>query len=58
MEEYIGTKIASEILGLKQSTLAKMCREKQISSAEQDKIGSPWRMLKSEIEQIKREGVK
>lgn len=48
--EYYGTKEASEILGLKQSTVSKKCREGAFPGAEQDAKNSPWRIPKEDIE--------
>jgi excisionase family DNA binding protein len=49
MENY-GTKEASEILGLAQSTISKKCREGVFPGAEQDAKNSPWRIPKEDIE--------
>ena len=48
----IGTKEASKRLGIKQYTVAKMCREGKIKGAEQDKKGSPWHIPESSIEEM------
>ena len=48
----IGTKEASQRLGLSQSTIAKMCREGKMKGAEQDSKGSPWHIPESTIEEI------
>lgn len=42
--DFMGTKQASEILGVSQSTISKWCREGRIPDAEQDASGSPWRI--------------
>ena len=51
--EYYGTKEASEILGLAQSTISKKCREGVFAGAEQDAKNSPWRIPKEEVEKYK-----
>ena len=48
----IGTKEAAERLGLKQATVAKMCREGKMKGAEQDAKGSPWHIPESTIEEM------
>lgn len=48
----IGTKEASERLGLSQSTVAKLCREGKIKGAEQDAKGCPWHIPESTIDEI------
>ncbi len=48
----IGTKEATERLGIAQSTVAKLCRKGKIKGAEQDAKGSPWRIPESTIEEI------
>lgn len=40
---YMGTKEASELWGVPQNTISRWCREKRIP-AEQDAVGSPWRI--------------
>lgn len=40
---YMGSKEASEMWGVSQSTISRWCREKRIP-AEQDATGSPWRI--------------
>ena len=52
--EYYGTKEASEILGLKQSTISQKCREGVFPGAEQDSKNSPWRIPKEEVENYKK----
>ena len=56
--EYYGTKEASEILGLAQSTISKKCREGVFAGAEQDAKNSPWRIPKKAVEQYKKKKVK
>ena len=51
--EYYGTKEASEILVLAQSTISKKCREGVFAGAEQDTKNSPWRIPKEEVEKYK-----
>lgn len=48
----IGTKEAAERLGLKQATVAKMCREGKIDGAEQDSKGSPWHIPEATIDKM------
>lgn len=48
----IGTKEAAERLGIKQDTVAKMCREGKIKGAEHDGKGSPWHIPESTIEEM------
>ena len=48
----IGTKEAAERLGLKQATVAKMCREGRLGGAEQDSKGSPWHIPEATIDKI------
>lgn len=48
----IGTKEAAERLGLKQSTVARLCREGKIKGAEQDSKGSPWHIPESTIKDM------
>lgn len=48
----IGTKEAAERLGLKQSTVARLCREGKIKGAEQDGKGSPWHIPESTVEEM------
>ena len=54
----IGTKEAAERLGLKQATVAKMCRERKIDGAEQDSKGSPWHIPEATIEKMLKENHK
>lgn len=42
--EYMGTKEASERWGYSKSIISKWCRDGLIKDAEQDKVGSPWRI--------------
>ena len=42
--EMIGTKQAAEITGRSQQTISRWCRTGRIKGAEQDGVGSPWRM--------------
>ena len=42
--EYMGTKQASEKWGYSQGTISDWCRKGIITDAEQDKVGSPWRI--------------
>jgi excisionase family DNA binding protein len=42
--EYMGTKEASEKLGVNQNTISAWCREGRIPNAEKDAKGSPWRI--------------
>ncbi|MCH5317013.1 MAG: DNA-binding protein [Eubacterium sp.] len=44
MQEYMGTKEASEKWDMPQWKVQKLCREKKIPGAEQDAYGSPWRI--------------
>lgn len=39
-----GTKAYSEKWGIKQSIVARLCREGKIKGAEQDSPGKPWRI--------------
>lgn len=48
----IGTKEAAERLGIKQDTVAKMCREGKIKGAEHDGKGSHWHIPESTIEEM------
>lgn len=50
----IGTKEASEILGVKQNYVSKMCRDGKIPGAEQDRRGSPWHIPKDVVEKMAR----
>lgn len=43
----MGTKQAAEKWGVSQATVAKWCRNKQISGATQDKKGSTWHIPKN-----------
>lgn len=45
-DPYMGTKEASRLWGIPQSTIARWCREKKIE-AEHDAKGSPWRIPRS-----------
>ena len=42
--EFMGTKLASEKWGYKQSTISGWCRDGLIQGAEQDDKGRPWRI--------------
>lgn len=50
--QFLGTKEASEKLGVKQSTVTRWCRERKIKGAEQDVSGSPWRIPVSSIQEF------
>lgn len=44
MGNFVGTKVMAERWGISQSTITKWCRENRIPGAEQDEVGSPWRI--------------
>ena len=50
---YIGSKEASDILGVTQATISKWCRNNKFNSAEQDAKCSPWRISRQEVEDMK-----
>lgn len=47
--EYVGTREASILTGLTQQTIQKRCRTGYYKTAEQDKPGCPWRILRKEV---------
>lgn len=51
-EKYIGTSKAAEILGVKQDTVSRWCREGKFKTARQDKKGSPWMIAEYEVYQV------
>ncbi len=44
MGDFVGTKVLSEIWGVKQSTITQWCRDGKLPGAEQDGKGCPWRI--------------
>jgi len=44
MGQYMGTKEASSKWGYKQQTISNWCRKGMVSGAEQDAVGSSWRI--------------
>lgn len=44
--EFMGTKEAAKLWGVKQPTVSKWCREGKILGAEHDAEGCPWRILR------------
>ena len=54
-EQYVGTKAASEMLNLSQTTVSKLCREKKLPNAVQDDQGHPWHIPVSDIEEYKKQ---
>lgn len=51
-EKYIGTARAAEILGVKQSTVSRWCREGKFKTERQDGKGSPWMVEENEVRQV------
>lgn len=49
ISSFMGTKEASNLWNVPQSTIARWCREGKIKGAEQDAAGSPWRIPKNTI---------
>ena len=49
--EYVGTKEAAEMLRCTKSYISVLCRNKKFPNAEQDAVGSPWRIPIKDIEQ-------
>ena len=53
MSEFMGSKEASELWGVKQELVTKWCRQNKLKSGtapcEQDKPGSPWRIRRDAI---------
>jgi helix-turn-helix, psq domain len=46
---FMGTKEASKLWGVPQSTITRWCREKKIKGVEHDDVGSPWRIPKNAV---------
>ena len=46
---FMGTKEASNLWGVPQSTTPRWCRERKIKGVEQDDVGSPWRIPRNAI---------
>ncbi len=52
----MGTKEASKLWGVPQTTIQKWCRNGKIDGATQDKKGSPWHIPKDAVPPIKKKG--
>lgn len=46
MGDYVGTKVKSKEWGVTPGTISAWCRKGKIPGAEQDEVGSPWRIPK------------
>ncbi len=59
--QFVGTKVMAELWDCSQQTVAKWCREGLIAGAEQDAVGSPWRIpidaLKPDIKKRRKSSV-
>ena len=49
-DQIVGTAAASQLLGLKQATVSKLCRQGKFPHAVQDKQGHPWHIPLDDIE--------
>ena len=48
----IGTGEAAKILGCSRDKVSKMCRENVFKTAEQDRVGTPWRIDEKEVREL------
>lgn len=53
-DQIVGTAVASQLLGVKQATVSKMCRQGRFPNASQDNQGHPWHIPLEDIENYQR----
>ena len=49
-DDILGTKAASEILGISSPSVARLCREGKFPHASQDGEGHPWHIPRKDID--------